>query len=75
MTVTALESGRSPHGGGQRYVAVLLLRIRLLLLPASHPLAKLVIFFCHRLKVLHSEMCPDLVSRILSLSLFPRLGT
>ena len=60
VTVTALESGRiphgggsgrSPHGGGQRYVAVLLLRIRLLPLPASHPLAKLVIFFCHRLTV------------------------
>ena len=51
VTVTTLESGRSPHGGGQRYVAVLLLRVRLLPLPASHPLAKLVIFFCHRLIV------------------------
>ena len=49
VTVTALESGRSPHGGGQRYVAVFLLRIRLLPFPASHPLAKLAIFFCHSL--------------------------
>ena len=29
VTVTALESGRGLHGGGQRYVAVFLLRIHL----------------------------------------------
>ena len=49
LTVTALELERSPHGGGQRYVTVFLLRIRLLPFPASHPLAKLAIFFCHSL--------------------------
>ena len=35
LTVTGLESWRSPHGGGQLYVAVFLLRIRRLPFPAS----------------------------------------
>ena len=47
VSVTALESGRSPHGGGQME----LLRLRPLALPHSHPLAKFIVFFRHRLIV------------------------
>ena len=45
LTVTAVECERSPQSGGKRYVTVLVLRIRFLPFPASHPLAKLAIFF------------------------------
>ena len=47
VTVTALESGRSPHGGGQME----LIRLRPLAFPLSDPLAKCIVFFCHRLLV------------------------
>ena len=39
--MTAVESERSPQGGRKAYVTVLVLRIRFLPFPASHPLAKL----------------------------------
>ena len=70
--VTALESGRSPHGGGQKE----LLRLRPLALPLSHPLAKFIVFFCYRFVVFQVATRPPLFASFLrvQLALFVAVG-
>ena len=63
--VTALESGRSPHGEDQME----LLRLRPLALPLSHPLAKFIVFFCYRLIVFQVAARPPLFASFLRVQL------
>ena len=63
--VTALESGRSPHGGGQME----LLRLHPLALPHSHPLAKFIVFFCYRFVVFQVATRPPLFASFLLVQL------
>ena len=63
--VTALASGRSPHGEDQME----LFRLRPLALPLSHPLAKIIVFFCYRLVVFQVATRPPLFASFLRYSL------
>ena len=70
--MTALASGRSPHGEDQME----LLRLRPLALPLSHPLAKFIVFFCYRLIVLQVAARPPLFASFfgVQLALFVAVG-